>query len=102
MGGDMPETVLLMKLLIEPIVKPLMALFFCRNFRKEVLFMCYFQGQAVGNYCSCCWHCADFLSTCIPTVSYGGFVAGECDFSFCDFCPNYAECEEIWGKEITL
>jgi len=99
--GGIMEIAFLGKPLTKPIVKPL-GLFFCLFLERMVQFMCYFQGRAVGNYCSCCWHCADYLSTCIPTVSYGGFVVGECDFSFCDYCPNYAECEEIWGKAVDL
>ena len=64
--------------------------------------MCYFQGQAVGEFCICCQNCADYLSTCIPIVSCGGYVVGECDFSFCDHCPNYGECELLWGKAVDL
>ncbi len=63
--------------------------------------MCYFQGQAVGEYCSCCRKCNCYLSVCVPVVSYGGYVSAECDFAFCDFCPHYSECKEIWGKAVS-
>lgn len=65
--------------------------------------MCYFQGQAVGEYCSCCQSCSDYLSTCVPIVVHGGYAVGECDFDFCNsYCPGYSECEEIWGKAVDL
>ena len=64
--------------------------------------MCAFQGQPVGEFCSCCQACSDYLSTCVPVVGYGGYVCAECDFSFCDYCPSYGECEEIWGKAVNL
>lgn len=60
--------------------------------------MCYFQGQPVGEYCSYCQKCRDYLSVCVPIVSHG-YVMGECDFDFCTYCPHYAVCEELWGKE---
>lgn len=62
--------------------------------------MCVFQGLAVGDFCTCCHNCSEFLSVCVPTVSCGGYVSAECDFSFCEYCPVYGECEEIWGKEV--
>lgn len=83
----------------QQILSQVMALFFCLNFRKEVFVMCYFQGKPVGEYCACCRNCAEYLCTCSPVVSYGGYVCAECDFDFCSYCPNYGECEEIWGKE---
>ena len=98
-NGDSTEIVLLMKPLTEPIVKPFKALFFCQ---KGSVTMCYFQGQAVGEYCSCCRNCSDYLSTCVPVVAYGGYAVGECDFDFCSYCPHYSECEEIWGKAVDL
>lgn len=68
--------------------------------RKGVFIMCYFQGQAVGEYCSCCRECNCYLSVCVPVVAYGGYVSAECDFSFCDYSTHYSECEEIWGKAV--
>lgn len=61
--------------------------------------MCYFQGQPVGEYCSCCQRCNNYLSACVPIVSHG-YVVGECDFDFCCCCPHYAICGDIWGKEM--
>lgn len=87
------------KLLIKVGDKPL-GFIFCSNLRKEVFTMCYFQGQSVGEYCSCCQKCSMYLVVCIPIVSYG-FAVGECDFDFCCYCPNYGECEEVWGKAVS-
>ena len=64
--------------------------------------MCYFQGKPVGDYCTQCQNCADFLLVCVPIVSVKGYVSAECDFDFCtEYCPCYGECEEIWGKGVT-
>ena len=57
--------------------------------------MCQLQGQPVGKYCSNCRSCKEYLSVCIPTVGYGGYISAECDFSFCEYCPSYSECEDI-------
>lgn len=62
--------------------------------------MCYFQGKSVGQYCSCCQSCSEYLAVCVPVVSYGGFVSAECDFDFCSYCPHFSECEELWGKVV--
>ena len=62
--------------------------------------MCQLQGQPVGKYCSNCRSCKEYLSVCIPTVGYGGYISAECDFSFCEYCPSYSECEDIWGKGV--
>ena len=62
--------------------------------------MCQLQGQPVGEYCSNCRSCKEYLSVCIPTVGYGGYISAECDFSFCEYCPSYSECEDIWGKGV--
>ena len=63
--------------------------------------MCYFQGKAVGEYCTQCRRCADFLCVCIPVVLVDGYVSAECDFNFCyEYCPYYSECEDIWGKVV--
>lgn len=61
--------------------------------------MCYFQGRSAGEYCSCCQKCKDYLSVCVPIV-INGYVAAECDFVFCRYCPHYAVCEDLWGKEM--
>ena len=64
--------------------------------------MCYFQGQPVGAYCSCCQNCSSYLTECTPTVTYGGYVVGECDFSFCEYCSVYEQCELFFGKEMDI
>ena len=60
--------------------------------------MCIFKGKAIGSLCSFCKQCKAYLETCSPIVVNHGFVTGECDFSFCDLCPVYSECDELWGK----
>lgn len=60
--------------------------------------MCIFRGKAIGSFCSLCRQCEAYLETCSPIVVNSGFVAGECDFCFCDLCPAYSACEEIWEK----
>lgn len=62
--------------------------------------MCQLYGQPVGEYCSCCRNCNQYLSVCVPVVGCGGFVTAECDFSFCEYCPYYSECENLWGKGV--
>ncbi len=64
--------------------------------------MCRFQGQAVGEYCTCCRNCSVYLSVCVPIVSCDGYVSAECDFSFCEHCPAYSECELLWGKKVNI
>ncbi len=65
--------------------------------------MCYFQGIAVGEYCSHCQRCSDYLSVCVPIVAFKGYVSAECDFDFCNtYCPCYSECEEIWGEVVSV
>lgn len=59
--------------------------------------MCYFKGKAVGQYCSCCQRCNDYLEVCVPVVADNGFAVAECDLDFCSYCPRYAECEVLWG-----
>lgn len=59
--------------------------------------MCLYQGKPVGEYCPCCRKCPMYLAVCSPIVSGSGYVAAECDFSFCDYCPFYTECTELWG-----
>jgi len=72
-------------------------LYFFAYILKGSVFMCFYQGKAVGEYCPCCQNCTLYLSVCSPAVSYGGFVSAECDFSFCCYCPFYSECSELWG-----
>lgn len=62
--------------------------------------MCYFKGQAVGEYCNCCQKCTEFRNSCIPIADSSGWVYGECDFDFCNYCPCYVKCEMIWGKVV--
>ena len=62
--------------------------------------MCQLYGQPVGEYSHCCMQCPQYKNSCLPIVGYGGYIFGECDFSFCEYCPCYSECEDIWGKGV--
>lgn len=60
--------------------------------------MCQFKGQPVGEFCTRCQACEYYMTICIPVVVNCGIVLGECDdVDFCIYCPNYCECEELWG-----
>lgn len=41
--------------------------------------MCYFQGKAVGECCSCCQNCSSYLINYTPTVAYNSYIAAEYD-----------------------
>lgn len=63
--------------------------------------MCYFKNEPVGEMCAKCQSCNDYLSLCIPVVVNHGVVLAECDdVDFCNYCPAYSECEELWGKVV--
>lgn len=64
--------------------------------------MCYWEGKAVGELCSCCQNCSSYLTDCMPVVACGGYVVGECDFNFCEYCPAYEECEELFRREMSV
>lgn len=53
--------------------------------------MCMKNFQPVNGYCSPCSNCSEFLTTCMPVV-IDGFLFGECDMYFCEFCNYYEEC----------
>ncbi len=38
-----------------------------------------------------CNRCPEFLNSCMPIV-VGGFLWGECDQSYCEWCGYYGEC----------
>ncbi len=54
--------------------------------------MCKMNYQPVCEYNTPCGHCADYLNVCMPVV-INGFIFGECDHSYCEFCP-VTDCEE--------
>lgn len=55
--------------------------------------MCLRNNQPVNEYSSPCDTCADFLNTCMPII-IDGFIWGECDLYYCEFCSCYEECNE--------
>lgn len=38
-----------------------------------------------------CIHCPEYLTACMPIVA-DGYIYGECDQSFCEWCSLYEEC----------
>lgn len=53
--------------------------------------MCMMNNQPVTAYNTPCGHCTDYLNTCMPVI-INGFIFGECDLSYCEFCSRYDEC----------
>ncbi len=53
--------------------------------------MCMKNNQSVNELCSPCGRCPEFLNSCKPLI-VGGYVFGECDMNYCEFCDQ--ECEE--------
>lgn len=63
--------------------------------------MCYFKNEPIGEMCSICQMCENYLTNCLPVVVNQGIVLAECDdLDFCNFCPMYHECEELFGKVV--
>ncbi len=53
--------------------------------------MCMKNFEPVNEFCSPCGRCPEYLNTCKPLI-IGGYVFGECDMNYCEFCDQ--ECEE--------
>jgi len=53
--------------------------------------MCLKNNQPVNEYCCPCGTCAEFLNSCMPVV-INGFIFGECDLCYCEFCNYYSTC----------
>ena len=62
--------------------------------------MCMMNGKPVGEYNSPCGHCPEYLCTCSPLVMEG-YIFGECDLCYCEFCPCYDECMSV-GNDIAI
>lgn len=45
----------------------------------------------VGGHFGPCGECPEYLASCMPIVR-DGFIFGECDLSYCEFCPCYGDC----------
>lgn len=54
--------------------------------------MCQMNNHLVSKYGTPCSSCPEYLNTCRPIV-VNGYVFGECDQCFCEFC-SCEECEE--------
>lgn len=53
--------------------------------------MCLRNNQPVSGYSSPCGRCPEYLNTCKPVI-IEGFIFGECDMYYCEFCSCYDEC----------
>lgn len=53
--------------------------------------MCMKNYQPVSEYNSPCGTCPEYLNSCMPVI-VEGYIFGECDLSYCEFCSYYAEC----------
>jgi len=53
--------------------------------------MCLKNNQPVNEYCCPCGRCPEFLNSCMPVI-INGYVFGECDLCYCEFCHYYGFC----------
>lgn len=53
--------------------------------------MCMMNNHLVGEYGIPCGNCPEYLNTCKPVI-VGGFVFGECDICYCEFCSYHERC----------
>ena len=53
--------------------------------------MCLMNQQPISGYNSPCGQCPEYLNTCLPIV-ISGYLWGECDQCYCEFCSYYEEC----------
>lgn len=65
--------------------------------------MCVINQQPVNPQICPCGNCAEYLNSCLLVI-INGFIWGECDFCYCEFCNFYEECiskKELLNSEIT-
>lgn len=84
-------TALIGKLLIKVRDKPKGSIFCSNKLRKDDVIMCLKDNRYANGECSPCRNCSEFLNTCRPII-VGGYVFGECDICYCEFCDMYEEC----------
>ena len=53
--------------------------------------MCMMNNQSVGEYNSPCGSCPEYLNSCMPVI-INGFIFGECDLYYCEFCHCNENC----------
>ena len=53
--------------------------------------MCLMNQKPVDEFYSPCKTCPEYLNSCMPVV-IGGYLWGECDQSYCEWCRYYEEC----------
>lgn len=49
------------------------------------------NNQPVNEYSSPCVNCSEYLNNYMPIV-VDGFICGECDLSYCEWCSCYDDC----------
>ena len=53
--------------------------------------MCLKNNQPVNEYRCPCGECSEYLNSCMPVI-INGFILGECDLYYCEFCDYYNIC----------
>lgn len=53
--------------------------------------MCMMNNHLVGEYGTPCGSCPEYLNSCRPVI-VGGYIFGECDLCYCEFCRYYEKC----------
>lgn len=59
--------------------------------------MCMKNHEPVSEYNSPCGSCPEYLNTCMPVV-VNGFIFGECDLCYCEWCCFYDDCTKGVGN----
>lgn len=63
--------------------------------------MCLKNNEPVNVYNSPCSNCPDYLNSCMPIIS-NGYIWGECDLCYCEWCDCYDECMERIDESMKL
>ena len=53
--------------------------------------MCMMNLKPVDEHSCPCSNCPEYLNSCMPII-VNGFIFGECDLYYCEFCSSYEEC----------
>lgn len=67
---------------------------FLQKINKGRYFMCMKNNQSINAYSSPCSTCYEYLFSCMPVV-VNGYLFGECDLCYCEFCACYEECMNL-------
>ena len=66
-------------------------IFLTKKDERGCLPMCMKNNQPVSEYNSPCSECFEYLNSCLPVI-VNGFIFGECDLCYCEWCSCYDEC----------